>query len=159
MRKVYVLERDLLFALTNQMKETAHYLDLKTGDVIPVFSFNRDEILARVRANPEQYVRLVPQTRGQGIEMINRFIETVSRADLKAKLKAAVKEGRIFSRFRSVLETEPEELRRWQQFRVMVLTESLKQKLQKMNLELVLIGDDAAGTTCVPIPEDEPDEE
>lgn len=29
---------------------------------------------------------------------------------------------------------------------------------QKMNLELVLIADDAAGTTCVPMPEDEPDE-
>lgn len=158
MRKVYVLERDLLFALTNQMKETAHYLDLETGDVIPVFSFNRDEILARVRANPEKYVRLVPQTRSQGIEMIHRFIETVSRSDLKAKLRAAVKEGRVFSQFRSVLENEPEELRRWQQFRVMVLTEPLKQKLQKRDLELILVPDDAAGTASVTIPEDEPDE-
>ncbi|MGQ9678844.1 MAG: UPF0158 family protein [bacterium] len=157
MRKLFVQERDLLFALTNQMPETAHYLDLETGDVIPVFNFNRDEILARVREKPERFIRLVPQTKSDGFKMMQRFIDTVSRQDLRAKLTEALKEGRRFGRFRIVLSAEEEEFKRWQQFRVMTLTEPLKKRLQERGFELVLVRDDTP--TCAPLIEDETDEE
>jgi hypothetical protein len=140
-RQLKVLERDLLFALTNQVQETAHYLDLDTGEVIPVFSFNRDEILARVRERPERYLRLVPQSAHQGREMMERFIKTVSRQDLQARLKQALAGGRIFSRFREVLAHFPQEQRRWRQFRTMYLTAPLREKLRSREIELVLVPD------------------
>ncbi len=149
MRQLKVLERDLLFALTNQVEETAHYLDLETGEVIPVFSFNRNEILALIKQNPCRYVRLAPQTSREGREMVQRFIATVSRADLRARLTQATKKGRVFSQVRAVLEEFPEELRRWRQFRLMVLTEPLKKKLQERGVELVLV-DDEDGFFCQP---------
>lgn len=139
MRKLYVSERDLLFALTNQMQEIAHYLDLETGDVIPVFGFNRDEILRQVKDSPKRFIRLVPQTTRQGVEMMQRFIETVSRPEVREKLASAIQEGRVFSRFREVLKEIPDEFRRWQQFRIMVLTEPLKEKLRCQEIELVLV--------------------
>lgn len=141
MRKLKVLERDLLFALTNQVKETAHFLDLETGDVIPVFSFNRNEIFLRVRECPDRYIRLVPQTASEGRRMMERFIETISRKDLKVRLSRAISEGRVFGKFREVLNNFPEEQRRWKQFRTMYLTEPLREKLKSRNIELVLVPD------------------
>ncbi len=142
MRKLSVYQRDLLFALAHQIQETAHYLDIETGEVIPVFSFNRNEILALIKQNPARYIRLVPQTTKEGREMIQQFIATVSRADLKARLSQAISTGRIFSQFRAVLMDFPEELKRWHQFRIMVLTEPLKRKLLEEGIELVLVNDE-----------------
>lgn len=141
-----------MFALTNQVQETAHFLDLETGDVIPVFEFNRDEVLAMVRTHPERYIRLVAQTRRQGLEMMRRFIQTVSRQDLRARLVAAIQNGRVFSQFRQELMAFPDEYRRWQQFRLMVLTEPLKERLRALGIELVLVRDTAPSP-----PEVEPD--
>ncbi|MGQ9708778.1 MAG: UPF0158 family protein [bacterium] len=141
MRKLTVLERDLLFALTNQMQDIAHYLDLETGEVIPVFSFNRSEILSRVKENTGRFIRLMPQTSGQGVEMMQRFIETVRRRDLRARLIGAIKEGKVFSKFRSVLLNFPEEFRRWQRFRVMFITANLRERLRQKGVELELIPD------------------
>lgn len=135
------------------MPKTAHYLDLETGDVIPVFSFNREEILVQVREKPERFIRLVSQTKSEGLRMMQRFIATVSRQDLKTKLAEALNEGRKFGRFRAVLSAAPEEFKRWQQFRVMVLTEPLKKRLQERGWELVLVSDDTP--TGAPLTDDD----
>jgi len=140
-RKLAVLERDLLFALTSQMQDIAHYLDLETGDVIPVFSYNRDAILSQIKADSDRFVRLMPQTPRQGREMMKRFIETVRRPDLKARLTAAIKRGKAFVRFRAVLLNFPDELKRWQRYRVMFVTEPLKIKLREQDIELILLSD------------------
>jgi hypothetical protein len=140
-KKLPVLERDLLFAMTNQMQDIAHYLDLETGDVIPVFGYNRSEILSRVKENPGRFIRLVPQTAGQGIEMMQRFIETVKRKDLRARLSMAIKEGKVFSKFRTVLVNFPDEFKRWQRFRVMFITANLRERLRQNGIELELIPD------------------
>ncbi len=142
MRKLFVLERDLLFALTNQMQETAHYLDLATGEVMPVFEFNRDEILIMVRDNPERFLRLVPQSSRQGMEMMERFIATVSQEDLRARLSEAISGGRAFSQFRQVLRGYPKELKRWENFRRIVLLTPLKEKLREREIELVLVSEE-----------------
>ncbi|MEO0005247.1 MAG: UPF0158 family protein [candidate division WOR-3 bacterium] len=139
MRKLIVLERDILFALTNQMRDISHYLDLETGDVIPVFSYNREAILTQIKAEPARFVRIMPQTSRHGREMMNRFVETVKRPDLKARLKAAIKSDRAFSRFRRVLLNFPDEFKHWQRFRVMFLTEPLKIKLREQGIELILV--------------------
>ncbi len=146
MRKLCVLERDLFFALTNQVQDTAHYLDLDTGAVIPVFDFNRNEILTMVQDNPERYIRLVPQSFRQGMEMMERFIATVSREDLRARLRQAIKTGRAFSQFRQVLGDYPGEMKRWQQFRRMMLVEPLKEKLRQRDIELVLVSEPEPGS-------------
>lgn len=141
MRKLRVSERDLLFALTNQMQETAHYLDLETGEVIPVFSFNRDEILKLIRQQPDRYLRLAPQSSRESQEMLKGFIRTISRPSLKTQLLSALQEKRVFARFRQVLAQFPKELKRWHSYRMMVLSEPLRRKLRERGVELVLIPD------------------
>lgn len=141
MRKLRVSERDLLFALTNQMQETAHYLDLETGEVIPVFTYNREEILTMIRQQPARYLRLAPQSARESQEMLRGFIRTVSRADLKTQLLAALQERHVFARFRQVLARFPRELKRWHNYRMMVLTEPLRRRLRERGLELILIPD------------------
>ncbi|MEO0009017.1 MAG: UPF0158 family protein [candidate division WOR-3 bacterium] len=141
MRKLRVSERDLLFALTNQMQETAHYLNLETGEVIPVFSFNRDEILKLIRQHPDRYLRLAPQSSRESQEMLKGFIRTISRQSLKTQLLSALQEKRVFARFREVLARFPNELKRWHSYRIMILTEPLRRKLREKGVELVLIPD------------------
>ncbi len=141
MRKLRVSERDLLFALTNQVQETAHYLDLETGEIIPVFSFNRDEILKLIRQQPGRYLRLAPQSSRERQEMLKGFIRTITRPGLKTQLLSALQEKRVFARFRQVLAQFPKELKRWQSYRMMVLSEPLRRKLRERDVELVLVPD------------------
>lgn len=159
MRKLTVLERDLLFALTNQMQDTAHYLDLETGEVIPVFSFNRDQILAKIKEHPSRFIRLVAQPKRLGRDMMQRFIETVRKPELKAQLIAALKERRPFSRFRAVLQDYPREFQRWQNFRTLFITANLRERLFRQGINLEVVPEPPGPLPYEPHIEEEGDEE
>lgn len=139
MRIIKVAARELLFALTNRMPETTHYLDTSTGEVMPAFSFNRDRVLALVRAEPERYVRIPPQSAGMGYEMMKRFAATVTKQDLRARLEAALAGKNVFREFRAVLKTVPAEYRRWRRFRIETMSEPLRARLKAKDVELVIL--------------------
>ena len=61
MRVIRVSTRDLLFAMENRVPGTTHYLNTETGEVVPVFGYNREQILAEIRQFPKRYVRLTLQ--------------------------------------------------------------------------------------------------
>ncbi len=141
MRTIRVSTKDLVFALSRRAQETNHYLDTRSGDVIPVFSFNRDAILAQVKAEPDRFVRLAPLSGGQLFEAMKAFAATVTRPDLHARLAAALKEGAEAGRFRETLEAFPNEQKRWHQYRIELLVRSLRGRLLERGIELVLLAD------------------
>ena len=141
MRTIKVSTKDLVFALSRRAQDTNHYLDTQSGEVVPVFSFNRDAILAQVKAESERYVRLAPLSGGQLFEAMKSFTTTVSRPELRARLDAALKEGAEAGSFRQVLEEVPAEHKRWQQYRIELLVRSLRGKLLERNVQLELIPD------------------
>ena len=83
-RVLRVSTRDLLFAMENRVPGTTHYLNTETGEVVPVFGFNRDQILAEIRQFPKRYMRLAPQAGRSGYNAMVEFARTVSRPELRA---------------------------------------------------------------------------
>lgn len=138
MRKLRVSARDLLFALRNRVPGTVHYLDTETGEVIPVFAFNRDKVLAQVRADRPRYLRLAPETSRQGYEIVKRFINLVGRKEVRRELEAAAAGEQAFRRFRERLEQWPEEKLRWQKYRAEMTADSVRRRLTESGITLVL---------------------
>ncbi|OYD16394.1 hypothetical protein CH330_02975 [candidate division WOR-3 bacterium JGI_Cruoil_03_51_56] len=141
MRTIKVSKRHLLFALSKRVPGTNHYLDTRTGEVIPVFSFNRNRILVQIKAEPDRYIRLAPPSSRHGYETMKRFVQTVSRPELRSRLEAALKQKKAFQSFRAVLKQEPPELKRWYNFRTEMMVQALREHLNKENIKLELIND------------------
>ncbi len=124
------------------MRGTVHYLDIETGDVIPVFAFNRDRVLADIHKNQDRYVRIAPQSGHRGYEIMQEFIETVDDADLCDRLRTAISGKSTFSRFRDALADEPKLKKRWSRFRAEAAVRGLREKLAERAVEIDLVFDD-----------------
>jgi len=137
-RSIKVSARDIVFAISNRMPDTNHYLDTESGDVVPVFGFNRDAILAMVKAQPDRYVRLAPQSGRRGFEVMQQFAATVSRREFRKRLEQTLDGKHSFRRFREVLREEPDEYRRWKLFRLENMAQPLREKLKEKGIKLEL---------------------
>lgn len=141
MRVLRVSTRDLLFAMENRVPGTTHYLNTETGEVIPVFGFNRDQILAEIRGFPKRYLRLAPLGGRSGYNAMVEFTRTVSRQDLRAVLEAALDGPGVYRKFRTALKNEPREHKRWQQFRGEKVASRLRKRLEADGIAIELIPD------------------
>jgi len=120
---------------------TTHYLNSETGEVVPVFGFNRDQILAEIRQFPKRYVRLAPQAGRTGYNAMVEFARTVSRPELRADLEAALDGHGVYRRFRAVLKKEPRESHRWHQFHGEKVAGRLRKRLEADGIAIELIPD------------------
>jgi uncharacterized NAD(P)/FAD-binding protein YdhS len=136
-RTLRVSAKDLLFALDNRVPGTPHYVDTKTGEIVPVFGFNRDKLLAEMRNQPGRYFRIAPPSGRQGFLAMQEFVATITDPALRARLEAALKEPNIFRVFREALAENEAEGRRWHEFRLNALTESLRRRMREAGFELV----------------------
>lgn len=141
MRNIRVLARDLVFALQGRARGTVHYLDLQTGEIMPVFGFNRERVINTVRADPPRYMRIAPRTARHDYEVMARFVETVDDDRLRERLRAAVTGENVFARFRAEIETVPAERTRWERYRAEATTAHLRNKLLETGIEVELIFD------------------
>ena len=127
--------------MENRVPGTTHYLNSETGDVIPVFGFSRDQILAEIRQFPKRYVRLAPQAGRSGYTAMVEFARTVSRPELRSELEAALNGPGVYRRFRAALKNEPREYARWQQFRGEKVAGRLRKRLEAEAITIELIPD------------------
>jgi hypothetical protein len=127
--------------MENRVPGTTHYLNTDTGDVIPVFTFNRDQILAEIRQYPKRYLRLAPQAGRTGYNAMVEFTRTVSRVELRAQLEAALVGKGVYRRFRAVLKNELRESRRWHQFHGEKAAGRLRKRLEADGIAIELIPD------------------
>jgi hypothetical protein len=142
-RVLRVSTRDLLFALENRVPGTTHYLNTETGEVTPVFGFNRDKILADVRKYPKLWLRLAPQSGHAGYNAMVEFCRSVSRTELRAQLEAALNGPGAYRRFRTLLKAEPREHARWQQFRGEKVAGHLRGRLEADGITIELVPDNS----------------
>jgi hypothetical protein len=140
-RTLKVSTRDLLFAMENRVPGTTHYLNTETGEIVPVFGFNRDQILAEVRQFPKRYLRLPPQSGRSGYNAMVEFSRTVSQPDLRAQLEAALDGTGVYRRFRAAIKADLREHNRWQQFRGEKVAGHLRKHLEADGIALELIPD------------------
>lgn len=141
MRVIRVSERDLLFALQNRAPGVTHYLDKQTGDVVPVFSYNREMILAEIKKDPNRFLRLAPPSGRQGYAAMVEFAQTVAQPELRAKLEAALNEKSAFHAFRAVIEADRAEEERWLEYRGNTLLLAVCDRLRAADIEVRLVHD------------------
>jgi hypothetical protein len=127
--------------MENRVPGTTHYLNTETGDVIPVFGFNRDQILAEIRESPKRYLRLAPQAGRSGYNAMVEFVRTVSRPEIRAVLEATLNGPGVYRKFRTTLRNEPREFKRWQQFRGEKVASRLRKRLEADGIAIELIPD------------------
>ena len=124
------------------MRGTVHYLDVETGDIIPVFTFNRDRVLAEIHSSPDRYVRIAPQSGRRGYEIMQEFIETVDDDDLRDRLRTAISGKNTFSCFRDALADRPKLKKRWSRFNAEAAVQGLRDRLAERSVEITLVFDD-----------------
>ena len=136
MRKLSIDQKDLYFAFENRMPETNHYLDLETGAILPVFSFNRGKILAEIEKNPDKYVRITPIGSRGGVQIMKDYIETVPKPQIRQELKEALTKKGAFRGFRVVIEKYPDEKEHWIEFKRNATLKLIKDWLANFGFEL-----------------------
>jgi hypothetical protein len=127
--------------MENRVPGTTQYLNTETGEVVPVFGFNRDQILAEIQQFPKRYLRLAPQAGRSGYNAMVEFARTVSRPELRAVLEATLDGPGVYRKFRTALRDEPREFRRWQQFRGEKVAGRLRKRLEAEDIAIELIPD------------------
>jgi len=127
--------------MEDRVPGTTHYLNTETGEVVPAFGFNRDQILAEIRQYPKRYLRLPPQAGRSGYNAMVEFTRTVSRPELRTELETALDGRGVYRRFRAVLKDEPREYKRWQQFRGEKVAGRLRKRLEADGIVIELIPD------------------
>lgn len=138
MKKLLVDQKDLFFAFENRMPETNHYLNLVTGEIMPVFSFNRVKVLAQMKQEPDKYLRIRPLTTKMSFEIMKDYITTVPVPKIRKELAEALQKKGAFRNFRAVIDKYPEEKQHWNEFKRNKIMEYITNWLTGYGIELEL---------------------
>jgi hypothetical protein len=136
MKKEAIDYEALIAAVETELPDVAHFLDLRTGEVLTVVAANAggatdtaelDEIAAdnrrlahRVREEPERYERVPGIAPEAGFRWMQEFTSSIIDEGLRNRLQQALREcsNDCFQAFRRGLLAAPEEEReRWFAFR------------------------------------------
>ncbi len=119
--------------------EMTVYLDLRTGEILPVSEWSdTEESLEEV--GPEESLRRLPYpSSSEGYEWMAAFAQTVTDPVLSGKIVAALNGRGAFGRFRDVLAEYPAERERWFAFKLEKLRELARQWAED---EGILLTDD-----------------
>lgn len=143
MKKLVIDQKDLYFAFENRMPETNHYLNLETGEILPVFSFNRGKILTEMDKNPDKYVKIMPLGSRGGVQIMKDYIETVPKPLIRQELKEALSKKGAFRGFRAVIDKYPTEKEHWVEFKRNATLKQIKDWLAEFGIELEFVTNDS----------------
>lgn len=104
-------------AFENNAPEVHSYLHLSTGEVLRVVDGVADPAMHQRIASDPHYQRVDPVSSREQYRWMERFIATVTDADLRSRLVAAIDGKGAFRRFKDVLMAYPVERERWFEFR------------------------------------------
>ncbi len=138
MKKLKVDQKDLFFAFENRMPETTHYLNLETGEIMPVFVFNRTRVLEEIKREPNRYIKIKPLTTKNSFQIMKDYIETVPKPKIRQELKAALTKKGAFRNFRTCIEKYPEEKEHWLEFKRNAVLNYIRTWLKEFDVELEL---------------------
>jgi hypothetical protein len=110
------------------------YLDKKTGELVTAAALD-DAAQKRVR-EAKDLTEIEPVPSREQYRMMERFIDTVTHAQLKERLKDSIVGKGAFRRFKDVLGRFPEERKRWFAFRDVLLHRYILDWLKAQRVEI-----------------------
>lgn len=124
-------------AFENNAPEVHSYLHLSTGEVLRVVDGVADPAMHQRIASDVSYLRVDPVSSREQYRWMERFIATVTEADLRSRLVSAIDGKGAFRRFKDVLMSFPADRERWFQFRTERLRSCMEAWLEAHNIEAV----------------------
>jgi len=142
MSRLKIDAEDLIMALEDHSYEVTHFLDLNTGEVLPVFTEmgfdENDEVKAQIDADPFRYRRIEPLPSSVGYNVMADFVETLPDSKASRHLTNALQKRHPFRNFKDALLYYPELREEWFRFRDQQLTQLASEWLKAEGIEAEL---------------------
>lgn len=147
-------------AFDNHSPELRSYLDLQSGELLTVFTSERDsEVSSAVQAEPDRYLFIEPVPSRDQYRIMERFIETVPYPSLAERLADAIVGKGAFRRFKDCIAQHGEERKRWFAFRDVLVRQMILEWCRGKGLEAIEDPDWTLELPEPPNPEEKPIEE
>jgi tetratricopeptide (TPR) repeat protein len=140
MRRVPVDLGELAEALEDNAPGHDWYLDLETGDVLPVFEDFEDDLLPVPRDELDEsprFLHIPPRPSRDGWRDMADFVATIDDRALRQRLADAIEGKGAFGRFKAVLQSAPVERDRWFEWEGERLRAEARAWLANEGIELV----------------------
>ena len=123
MKKIPVHWDDLESAFERNSPDTESFLDIAQGNVISITAGDPEapSLKAKVASNITNYVRVDPASSREQYRWMERFVGSVTDAQLRERLVMAIDGKGAFRRFKDVLLAYPAERERWFTYRADLL--------------------------------------
>jgi hypothetical protein len=140
-KKILIDKKELDLALSSNEPEACFYLDLNTGKIRKTaarsIAGQEDyDFVSHDLARRPNFITLPRQTETSFRELVHRFAEVSSSAELKARLEELLKQARF--QLNEIFFDHPEEMKRWKNFLREKYLEELSSKLKSEGLTLDL---------------------
>lgn len=141
-------------AFENHAPDVKIYLDRSTGEVVAVSSDEATAEAERLKARPDDHVRVEPVPSREQYRMMEQFIDTVTLEPLKEQLKDSIVGKGAFRRFKDAVGRYAEERKRWFAFRDVLLHKYILEWLKLQRIELTAMPDWSMELPDTPSPEE-----
>jgi hypothetical protein len=134
---------DLIMALESRNGDMAWYLDLTTGDVLPMSVENAlddeaAELSLLLDDHPERFLPIEPIGSNEGFRIMELFVESLLAGLPAERLRTALGQQRPFRRFKDELLAWPELRERWFRFHHACMREHAAEWIMANGLEVEL---------------------
>jgi hypothetical protein len=127
-------------AFENHTPDARSFVDRTTGEVFTVVGDEPEDPLAgKVRATPDNFLRIDPIPSREQYRMMERFIATVVHQELKERLQDSIVGKGAFRRFKDVVTQYADERKRWFTFRDVLAHQFILDWVKQHKLEPVEI--------------------
>ena len=133
MQRIKVDWAALHSAFQSSMPEVRCFLSLEDGQVLKMLP--GDPKLAVVRTQPTRYLPIETVPSRIQYQWVEDFIRTIKDEELLLRLQAAANGKGAFRRFKDILQTEPEERRRWFEMRDEKMRDRIGDWIREQGLE------------------------
>jgi len=110
----------LLFAWQDDSPDNAYYLDLHSGcvELVQRGLLDLKELTERIELNRRRYLYVPKPDYGRAKKELIAFLDSITNPDIVRLLPVVLESPDPFGASKSVLGKHPDELKRWEEFRV-----------------------------------------
>ena len=148
MKKIKIIDSDLLELLDDNGDFRTGYLYLETGDILTIFEnfYDEDEeqqvIIDQIENNPSRYITIEPIGSRESFLIMERFVATLPEGEERNLLNKALSWKKPFSNFKNAISDMPDIREKWFNFKDRQLRILAREWLEAndINAELVPYG-------------------
>lgn len=129
----------LLKAIMDASKDTVHFLDKQTGEVVVICLDNPNvqsikKIKDQIAKEPGRFPQIPRRSPRESYKDMEEFISTVTDTKLKKRLIEAIEGQGAFRCFRDVIEAYPREKQKWNTFKDHKITQFVRKFLREIGV-------------------------